>query len=130
MTVARFLLAIRSKWLSTSVAHLIEVNGQPGICYSVDSDIHSVITLEIVDGSIRSIYSMRNPNKLKRAQPAVLPRLIMSERLLDKEMQIEQTEVLISTPDGQMPPKGKSHYFSILYAFGIMLINCRNCLLR
>jgi RNA polymerase sigma-70 factor, ECF subfamily len=67
MKVARFLLALRSKWFSTSVAQLIEVNGQPGINYSIDGEIHSVVTFEIVDGLIQSIYSMRNPDKLKRA---------------------------------------------------------------
>lgn len=66
MKVARFLLAIRSKWLSTSVAHVIEVNGQPGILYRVNDDIHSVMTFEIVDSYIQSIYSVRNPEKLKR----------------------------------------------------------------
>jgi RNA polymerase sigma-70 factor (ECF subfamily) len=66
MKVARFLLAIRSKWLSTSVAHVIQVNGQPGILYRVNDDIHSVMTFEIVDSYIQSIYSVRNPEKLKR----------------------------------------------------------------
>lgn len=66
MKVARFLLAIRSKWLSRSVAHVIEVNGQPGILYRVNDDIHSVMTFEIVDSYIQSIYSVRNPEKLER----------------------------------------------------------------
>lgn len=66
MKVARFLLAIRSKWLSTSVAYVIEVNGQPAILYRVNDDIHSVMTFEIVDSYIQSIYSVRNPEKLKR----------------------------------------------------------------
>lgn len=66
MKVTRFLLAISSKWLSTSIAHVIEVNGQPGILYRVNDDIHSVMTFEIVDSYIQSIYSVRNPEKLKR----------------------------------------------------------------
>lgn len=70
MKVARFLMVIQSKWLSTSVAELIEVNGQPGICYSIDGDIHSVITFEIVDSYIQSICSVRNPDKLKQTIPS------------------------------------------------------------
>ena len=66
MKVARFLLAIRSKWLSTAVADVIKVNGQPGIITFVDGTIHSVATFEIGDGAIRSIYMVRNPEKLKR----------------------------------------------------------------
>lgn len=66
MKVARFLLAIRSKWLSTAVAHVIEVNGQPGMITFVDGCIHSVATFDIVDGYIQSIYMVRNPEKLKR----------------------------------------------------------------
>lgn len=66
MKVARFLLAIRSKWLSTLVAHLVEVNGQPGILYTVNDSIHSVVTVEVVGGYIQSIYSVRNPEKLQR----------------------------------------------------------------
>jgi RNA polymerase sigma-70 factor, ECF subfamily len=45
MKVARFLLAIRSKWLSTLIAQIIEVNGQPGIITLVDGCIQSVVTL-------------------------------------------------------------------------------------
>jgi len=32
-----FLLALRSKWLSTSVVHVIEINGQPGMIALVDA---------------------------------------------------------------------------------------------
>jgi RNA polymerase sigma-70 factor (ECF subfamily) len=64
--VTRFLLAIRSKWLSTSIAQIIEINGQPGMITRVDGCVHSVTTFDIVDGSIQSIYVVRNPEKLKR----------------------------------------------------------------
>jgi RNA polymerase sigma-70 factor (ECF subfamily) len=66
MKVARFLLAIRSKWLATAVFYLIEVNGQPGIMLMMGDRIQSVTTFDIVNGSIESIYTMRNPSKLKR----------------------------------------------------------------
>lgn len=66
MKVARFLLALRNKWLSTAVTHVVEINGQPGIMTFVDGCIHSITTLDIVDGYIQSVYTMRNPEKLKR----------------------------------------------------------------
>lgn len=66
MKVARFLLAIRQKWLSTSVTRLVEINGQPGMINLVDGRIDSVTTFDIVDGCIQSVYSVRNPEKLKR----------------------------------------------------------------
>ncbi|WP_293153951.1 MULTISPECIES: RNA polymerase sigma-70 factor [unclassified Microcoleus] len=66
--VARMLLAIRRKWLANAhvVSRLVEINGQPGIIQYLDDHIHSAITLEIVDGCIQSIYSVRNPEKLER----------------------------------------------------------------
>ncbi|URD53855.1 RNA polymerase sigma factor SigJ [Chroococcidiopsis sp. CCNUC1] len=66
MKVARFLLAIRSKWLSGAVTRIVEINGQPGIITLMGDRIHSVTTFDIVDGYIQSIYTMRNPEKLKR----------------------------------------------------------------
>ena len=64
--VARMLLAIRRKWLLNSVSHLADINGQPGMIQYLDGHIHSVMTFEIVDGCIQSIYSVRNPEKLER----------------------------------------------------------------
>ncbi|MEG3987724.1 RNA polymerase sigma-70 factor [Microcoleus sp. S28C3] len=64
--VARMLLAIRRKWLLNSVSHLADINGQPGMIQYLDGRIHSVMTFEIVDGYILSIYSVRNPEKLER----------------------------------------------------------------
>jgi RNA polymerase sigma-70 factor, ECF subfamily len=66
MKVARFLLAIQGKWLSTARSDLTEINGQPGIITCVGGEIHSAIALDIVDGYIQSIYSVRNPEKLAR----------------------------------------------------------------
>ncbi|MBD2777844.1 RNA polymerase sigma-70 factor [Iningainema tapete] len=71
MKVARFLLAIRSKWLSTAVAQMIEINGQPGILTLVDGSIHSVTTFDIVDGYIQFVYTVRNPQKLKPLEEMV-----------------------------------------------------------
>ncbi len=64
--IARMLLAMRRKWLANAVSHLVEINGQPGIIQYLNGKIHSAMTLEIVDGRIQSIYSVRNPDKLKQ----------------------------------------------------------------
>lgn len=66
MKVARFLLALYSKRLNTAISDLIEVNGQPGVMVIMGDRIQSVTTFDILDGSIQSIYTMRNPEKLKR----------------------------------------------------------------
>jgi RNA polymerase sigma-70 factor (ECF subfamily) len=72
MKVARFLLAIQRKSLSATSAHLAEINGQPGIILRTGSDIHSVMTFEIVDGYVQTIYSIRNPEKLKQLSESVM----------------------------------------------------------
>jgi RNA polymerase sigma-70 factor, ECF subfamily len=69
--VARMLLAIRRKWLLNSVSRLVEINGQPGIVQYLDGNIHSAMTFEIIDGCIQSIYSVRNPEKLKQVRKEV-----------------------------------------------------------
>ena len=66
MKVAKFLLAVRRKWLAHSVSRLVEINGLPGIIQYLDGNIHSVTTFEIVDDCIQCIYSVRNPEKLER----------------------------------------------------------------
>jgi RNA polymerase sigma-70 factor, ECF subfamily len=69
--VARFLLAVRRKWLAIARFHLIEINGQPGIIIYVGDEINSAIAFEIVDGCIQSVYSVRNPDKLARIGKAI-----------------------------------------------------------
>jgi RNA polymerase sigma-70 factor, ECF subfamily len=66
MKVARFLLAVQRKWLSTAHFELTKINGQLGIITRVGGEINSAIAFEIVDGYIQSIYSVRNPDKLKQ----------------------------------------------------------------
>jgi RNA polymerase sigma-70 factor (ECF subfamily) len=66
MKVSRFLLALRSKWLATAVSHLIEVNGQSGLMVILNDRIQSVTTFDVVNDSIQSIYTVRNPEKLQR----------------------------------------------------------------
>ncbi len=66
MKVARFLLAVQGKWLATARSDLTKINGQSGIITRVGGEIHCAIVLEIADGYIQSIYSVRNPDKLKQ----------------------------------------------------------------
>lgn len=91
MKVARFLLAIHRKWLSTSVSRLVEINGQPGIINIADGCIHSVMMFDIVDGCIQSVYSVRNPEKLKRIRESATYRLVSnfapSFHLLETDIQ-------------------------------------------
>lgn len=66
MKVARFLLAIQRKGLSITSAQIVEINGLPGVLIRGESAVDSVMTFEIVDGYIQTIYSIRNPEKLQR----------------------------------------------------------------
>lgn len=72
MKVARFLLAIQRKSLSATRADLAEINGQLGIILWTKSGVHTVMTFEIVDGYIQTIYSIRNPEKLKQLSESVM----------------------------------------------------------
>ncbi|QYO67799.1 RNA polymerase sigma factor SigJ [Leptolyngbya sp. 7M] len=66
MKIARFLLAIQCKFPPVICAQIVEINGLPGVLIRSGSDIHSVMTFEINEGYIKTIYSVRNPEKLKR----------------------------------------------------------------
>ena len=44
---------------------LVRVNGKPGIIYTRDDKIESVVAIDIIGDRIQSLYFMRNPNKLK-----------------------------------------------------------------
>jgi RNA polymerase sigma-70 factor, ECF subfamily len=73
--VARFLFAIQQKWLPTAIAELVEINGRTSILIRSGNDIHSVMTFEVVEGYIQTIYSVRNPEKLKRLSEFVTDEL-------------------------------------------------------
>jgi RNA polymerase sigma-70 factor, ECF subfamily len=80
MKVARFLLAIQRKWPVTTEASLTEVNGQPGIFLRVGYAVHSVVMFEIVNGYIQTIYSIRNPEKLKHITASLRQGVTESDR--------------------------------------------------
>ncbi|VEP18024.1 conserved hypothetical protein [Hyella patelloides LEGE 07179] len=65
--VAGFLRAIyrRSQKLGLNYEfELVQVNGQPGIVYTSNGKLESVVAIDIVDNRIQYLYFMRNPNKL------------------------------------------------------------------
>ena len=64
--VARFLIALgRSKLIPNYDAELVKANGQIGIIYCFEGNIHSLVTFEFIGNQIHSIYFVRNPDKLK-----------------------------------------------------------------
>ena len=67
--VAGFLKALHrraGKLGEVRQAERVQVNGQPGIVYSISGVIDSVATLAVIGDRIQAIYFVRNPDKLKR----------------------------------------------------------------
>lgn len=78
MKVARFLIALRrSKLIPNYDSELVKANGQIGIIYSLKGNIQSLATFEFIGNRIRSIYFVRNPDKLKRISD-IFPSVINS----------------------------------------------------
>ncbi|MEO0986241.1 MAG: RNA polymerase sigma-70 factor [Cyanobacteria bacterium J06639_14] len=68
--VAGFLRAIyrhRQKLGLRYEVKLAQVNGRPGIIYSLNGEVASIVAIEITDNQIQSLYFMRNPDKLQRS---------------------------------------------------------------
>lgn len=64
----RLILGIRKKWppLAGTTARLARINGQPGIVLSLDGLVFQTMGLDLVDGRIAAVYTVRNPDKLAR----------------------------------------------------------------
>jgi RNA polymerase sigma-70 factor (ECF subfamily) len=69
--VAHVLVVIRHRRLPTLTSRIVQVNGQPGIINFLDGQLHSVLSFELVDDCIRSIFAVVNPEKLKAVKPYV-----------------------------------------------------------
>ena len=69
--IARFIIGATTKGLAEGTTlRFGPVNGMPGlIVYSTDGSVQTV-AFEIEDDRIRTIYSMRNPDKLKHLTSA------------------------------------------------------------
>ena len=73
MKVARFLIALsRSKLIPNYDLELVKANGQIGIIYCFEGNIHSLVTFEFIGNQIHSIYFVRNPDKLKHISDTFL----------------------------------------------------------
>jgi len=65
--VVRFLLGVRRKFLPTELKRqVVQINGKPGIVGYLDGRPYGVISINVVDGRIRNIYIVSNPDKLSR----------------------------------------------------------------
>jgi RNA polymerase sigma-70 factor (ECF subfamily) len=63
--VARGILGAFRKLLpKTLVRRLARINGKPGLVSYLDGKPYSVVTLDAVDGRVRTIYILTNPEKL------------------------------------------------------------------
>jgi RNA polymerase sigma-70 factor (ECF subfamily) len=64
----RLVLGLKKKFPvpDDTAARLARINGAPGIVLSHDGVVFQTMGLEIVDGRIAAVYTMRNPEKLAR----------------------------------------------------------------
>ena len=68
--IARFIIGVRTRGLSGTTLRFGLVNGEPGlIAYAPDGYVETV-AFEIEEDRIRTIYSVRNPEKLKHLTSA------------------------------------------------------------
>lgn len=63
--VVRFLLSIASKAPDNLHVRPVRVNGRPGLLAQEGNHMHSVWAFRVVDGQIRNLYCVRNPEKLQ-----------------------------------------------------------------
>lgn len=67
--VVRFLIRARQKFLPPGTARRpANINGQPGILAYDGEQLFGALSLDVLDGKIRSIYIFRNPDKLSHLQ--------------------------------------------------------------
>lgn len=64
--VARFFIGLTKKAPPELVTRRVLVNGQPGLMNVLDGQIVNVVTLDVIDGAITSVFVIRNPDKLAR----------------------------------------------------------------
>jgi len=65
--VARFFFSAPKKLMpANAVRRFTEINGQPGIAVYHEGRVFGVLSIDVVDGQIRNIYIVRNPDKLER----------------------------------------------------------------
>jgi RNA polymerase sigma-70 factor (ECF subfamily) len=64
----RLVLGLKKKFPAPegTTARLARINGSPGLVFSQGGVVFQTMGLEIVDGRIAAVYTMRNPDKLAR----------------------------------------------------------------
>ncbi len=73
LNVARFVMRAPRKLVPQNrVRSLVQINGLPCVVNYFEGRPHSVVTLDIVEGRVRGIYIVSNPEKLTRL-PALPP---------------------------------------------------------
>ncbi|HEY4343794.1 MAG TPA: RNA polymerase sigma factor SigJ [Parvibaculum sp.] len=65
--IARFFAGIQKKYALPLNPLLIAVNGGPGFALLHDGMMHSIMSVDVEDGQIATVYMIRNPDKLARA---------------------------------------------------------------
>jgi RNA polymerase sigma-70 factor, ECF subfamily len=64
---ARLIVGANKKFRShDAVVKIVQVNGQPGLVAYLHGQAETVLTVDVVDGKIRNLYILRNPEKLQR----------------------------------------------------------------
>jgi hypothetical protein len=51
--------------LATSEAHIIDINGQPGLLTLTDGSVVSALTFDVERGKVTDLYLMAAPSKLR-----------------------------------------------------------------
>jgi RNA polymerase sigma-70 factor, ECF subfamily len=64
--VARYFLGTLKKFPQNMEVRRVRVNGQPGVITLVAGHVENVLTLDVVDGRIATLFVIRNPDKLER----------------------------------------------------------------
>jgi len=69
--VSRFFFGGREKLMPANVVRrFTEINGQPGVIVYHQGQVFGVLTMDVFEGRIRTIYIVRNPDKLAGLPPA------------------------------------------------------------
>tara|TARA_R110000868_G_scaffold139015_4_gene353688 strand:+ start:763 stop:1698 length:936 start_codon:yes stop_codon:yes gene_type:complete len=69
--ITRFFFGIAKKFQMPMSPQPVTINGQPGFALVYEGQLHSLISMNIEDGQIATIYIMRNPDKIARAAAAL-----------------------------------------------------------
>ena len=71
--VSRFLFGVVRKFGQNLTRRLATLNGQPALLLFDEGVLTSATTIDVQDGRIKAVHSVRNPDKLRRALEAVGP---------------------------------------------------------